>query len=305
MLVLLLVLIQTTAFLTTNNITQSQSNLPEVLGASTAVPSPIINKPQDNLQSSIIQTKNPGLSDVSAQSFLVFDLDSGQELLSKNPAQKLAIASLTKLMTALAAYNNSSLNKTFTITSKDILNVRPDLGFEIGDEVKALDIFNAMLVGSCNDAAKALADFTTQSSGSNFVDLMNGQAAVLGMVNSSFSNPMGFDNSSNYSTAEDLKLLIANTQHLSVFTGLGRLTSYKFSGSLGKTYSAAATNLLIKNHPDIQAIKTGYTNEANGAMATKVTLGGHQIIILVLDSQNREGDTLKLKSAIETSFDWK
>jgi D-alanyl-D-alanine carboxypeptidase (penicillin-binding protein 5/6) len=304
MFVLLLVLIQTTALLTTNNIAQSQTNLPEVLGASTAVPAPIINKPEDKTQTTITQIKNPDLSDVIAQSFLVFDLDSGQELLSKNPTQKLAIASLTKLMTALVAYNNSNLNKTFAITSKDILNVKPDLGLAIGDEVKSLDVFNSMLIGSCNDAAKALADFTSQSSGSNFVDLMNGQAAVLGMVNSSFSNPMGFDNSGNYSTAEDLKLLITNTQHLSEFTDLGRLTGYKFSGVLGKIYSATATNLLIKNHSDIQAVKTGFTNEANGAMATKVTIGRHQIIILVLDSQNREGDTLKLKSAVGTSFNW-
>ncbi len=304
MFVLLLVLIQTTAILSTQDIALSQTYKPEVLGASTAVPAPIINKPKDNPQTSIIQTKNPDLSDVSAQSFLVFDLDSGQELLSKNPTQKLAIASLTKLMTALAAYNNSNLNKTFAITSKNILNVKPDLGLAIGDEVKALDVFNSMLIGSCNDAAKALADFTSQSSGSNFVDLMNGQAAVLGMVNSSFSNPMGFDNSDNYSTAEDLKLLITNTQHFTDFTDLGRMTGYKFSGALGKIYSATATNLLIKNHPDIQAVKTGFTNEANGAMATKVAIGGHQIIILVLDSQNREGDTLKLKSAVETSFNW-
>ena len=63
-----------------------------------------------------------------------------------------------------------------------------------------------------------------------------------------------------------------------------------------------ATNKLIQNHADIQAIKTGFTNEAHGAMATKIDLLGRQIVVLVLDSQNREGDTLKLKDAVANNF---
>ncbi len=285
------------------NSAQNAIGIPQVLGASTQALR--LTRGSDQKQvNAVSQINNPDLSAVSAQSYLVFDLSSGQELLAKNPNQKLAIASLTKLMTALTTYNNLNLNQTFIISKQDTLSIAPDLGLTPGDQVKALDIFNAMLIGSCNDAALALADFTSQASGANFVLLMNRQAAGLGMSNSNFSNPMGFDSSNNYSTAEDLKLLITATQQLSAFTDLGRRIGYEFTGKGGKNYSTVATNTLIKNYPDIQAIKTGFTNEANGAMATKVEIGGHQIVILVLDSQNRESDTLKLKSAVESSFDW-
>ena len=82
-------------------------------------------------------------------------------MLQKTSDRELAIASLTKLMTGLVAYNNSNLNGYFTLTGKDSLNVSPSLGLLSGDNVAALDIFNSMLIGSCNDAAVALADYTT------------------------------------------------------------------------------------------------------------------------------------------------
>jgi len=302
-LILLIVLAQTAAFLYSQDTSKNDAVLPKVLGASANTPD-FIRGNGEGTTKAISQIKNPDLSAVGAQSFLVFDLNSGQELLGKNPTQKLAIASLTKLITALTAYNNSNLNQAFKISGKDTLNVKPNLGLAAGDEVRALDIFNSMLIGSCNDAAKALAEFTSRSSGNDFVELMNRQAAALGMQNSSFSNPMGFDSSGNYSTAEDLKLLITATQQLSAFTDLGRRTDYTFTGTKGKTYFTIATNSLIKDYPDIQAIKTGFTDEANGAMATKINIGDHQIVILVLDSQNREDDTLKLKAAVESNFAW-
>jgi D-alanyl-D-alanine carboxypeptidase len=303
---LLLVCFQTAGFLLPlNNLSQAayEPPIPEVLDASTTVPALIRGDAQPAIKD-ISQINNSDLSAVSAESFLVFDLSSGQELLAKNPNQKLAIASLTKLMTALTSYNNLDLNQSFKVSNNDVLKVSPDLGLIPGDQVKALDVFDSMLIGSCNDAAVALSDFTSQVTGNDFVGLMNKEAGALGMQNSSFSNPMGFDSSGNYSTAEDLKLLITATQQLSVFNDLGRMTGYSFTGQNGKIYSTVATNTLLKDHPDIQAIKTGFTDEANGAMAVKVSISGHQIVILVLDSQNRESDTLKLKAALESDFNW-
>jgi serine-type D-Ala-D-Ala carboxypeptidase (penicillin-binding protein 5/6) len=300
----LVIVLQTSGFLYSQSKPDlSQPVIPQVLGATTEAP-PAIRGGDDTALKPISQTTEPDVSGITAQSFEVFDLASGQELLAKNTSQKFAIASLTKLMTALTAYNNSDLAGSLTITNKDVLNVKPNLDFVLGDQVKALDIFDSMLIGSCNDAALALADYVAKATGSNFVNLMNNQAASLGMANTSFANPMGFDSVNNYSTAQDLKLLIMATQKLSVFTDLGRRSGYSFASLSGQNYSTVATNTLIKNHPDIEAIKTGFTNEANGAMATKVDIAGHQIVILVLDSQNRELDTLRLKNILESNFDW-
>jgi len=269
---------------------------PQVLGESTSLRG-------DELAPTLLEKiSEPDLTAVIAKSFLAFDLNDGKELAAKNPDDKLGIASLTKLMTGLVAYKRSDLNQTFKISAKDRLNVEPDLGLYVGDDVKALDIFNAMLIGSNNDAALALSDYAASTTDSDFVGMMNDEAKQLDMNNSNFSNPIGFDSQYNYSTAHDLKILITETEKLSAFTGLGRKESYEFTGSLGKTYSTQATNKLIKNHPDISAIKTGYTDYSAGAMATKIKISGHDIVILVLGSKDREGDTLKLKDALESSF---
>lgn len=275
----------------------SQAAQPEVLGVDTSIRGqPLPEKLP------VAKIKEPDVNTVSAKSFLVFDLATGQNLLEKNSAKKLNIASLTKLLTALVAYEKTDLNKSFVISQEDVLNVNPTLGLQPGDSVKALDIFNAMLIGSTNDAALALADFTNRETVENFVLLMNSKAESLGMLNSNFSNPMGFDSQYNYSTAEDLKKLIVETEKLAAFTGLGRRTGYEFTSDNGKTYSVEATNKLLREHPEIEAIKTGSTPIAGEAMATKFKLDGNDIVIILLGSKDREGDTLKLKEMVETSF---
>jgi serine-type D-Ala-D-Ala carboxypeptidase (penicillin-binding protein 5/6) len=286
--------------LTSKKIPPEQSGMPQVLGESTS----IRGQQLPQTEPPINQINGPDTSGVEAKSFLVFDLSTGQELLEKNSDQKFSIASLTKLLTGLVAYQNLDLNQDFTITGQDILKVSPDLDFTVGDSVKASDIFDSMIIGSCNDAALALGNYVSQVTGQNFVSLMNREAQSLGMQDSHFANPMGFDSPDNYSTAEDLKKLITATQQLAVFKNLGRRTDYQFSSNSGNIYSTVATDTLIKSHSDIQAIKTGYTNEAGGAMATKIDIGGREIVILVLDSANREEDTLKLKSIVSNSFEW-
>ena len=274
----------------------NQAAQPEVLGATS------IRGAFAPGKLSMAQIKEPDLSSISAKSFLVFDLTTGQDLLKKNAEQKVNIASLTKLLTGLVAYEKTDLNKSFTISPKDVLDVKPSLGLKSGDTVKALDVFNAMLVGSTNDAALALADFTNRETEENFILLMNSKAESLGMKDSNFSNPMGFDSQYNYSTAEDLKKLIIETEKLAAFTNLGRRTSYQFISDDGKAYSVEATNKLLTTHREIEAIKTGSTPGAGGAMVTKFKMGDTAIVLIVLGSKDREGDTLKLKSEIEASF---
>lgn len=281
---------------------KNQNNLtPKVLGESTAEPFSVRGTSSQQI-SSIQKVSESNTDGVTAEGFLVFDLDSGQELLSKNAEQKFAIASLTKLMTGLIAYQNLNLNSSYTISPEDRIDVQPRLGFVVGDKVKALDIFNAMIVGSSNDAALALSHFVEGETAIEFSNLMNLEAKELGMNNTSFSNPIGFDSENNFSTPEDLKILITKTQSYSVFTDLGRRENYNFTSDLKRNYYAKATNQLLKKNQDVYAIKTGFTNGAGEAMATKFNFSGKQIVVLVLDSVNRESDTLKLKKLVEDNF---
>jgi len=232
---------------------------------------------------------------VTAQSYLVADSLTGTILSGKNVANKEYIASLTKLLTGLVSYEKADINAYATITPKDILSVNPALHLQIGDRIKLLDLFNAMMVGSNNDAALALANHVEDITGKNFIDLMNDKAGELSMNSSHFSNPMGFDSPGNYSNAEDLLKLVFATQKYAVFTQLGKKNSYSFTGNSGVIYKTLATDKLVDKYEGIEAVKTGFTQGAGQAMITKTTKDGHSVFIIVLDSKNREGDTLELE----------
>lgn len=273
----------------------------KVLGTS------VVSARGQEIQSSAQKIKkesNPDLSRISAKSFIAFDLDTGQTLLEKNPDEKLGIASLTKLMTALVAYKELNLNQTINIEKKGLVNVSPVLHLKEGDRVRILDLFNAMLIGSANDAAQVLAESTEDKTGAKITDLMNSEAGSLEMAGSLFSNPVGFDSVNNYSTASDLKKLILQTQKFSAFTDIGRRNKYDFISDSGTHYKITATNRLLNQAPNIYAIKTGFTERSGGSMATKIILGTTKIGLVVLGSENRENDTLELKKALETNFSW-
>ena len=131
---------------------------------------------------------------------------------------------------------------------------------------------------------------------------MTETAQKLGLSNSKFNNPLGFDNVANYSTAHDIHLLIEAVRYYHNYLDTGRQTSQTFSSVGGLTYRVRATNKLITKNPDIIAIKTGYTEGAQGAMATQFKLEERDIVIIVLGSVSRENDTLILKSEVSEKF---
>jgi D-alanyl-D-alanine carboxypeptidase len=243
-------------------------------------------------------------SDITARSFLVYNAQTGKTMLEKNSREQLSIASLTKLLTALVVYDSVGLTSTVTIRLEDTLNISPSLYLKPGDIVSVYDIFSSMLVGSANDAALALANFTSRQEGEPFAELMNSRAKDLGMEDSHFSNPYGFDSQYNYSTAEDLQKLAVATQKLSAFTNLGRIREYSFRSVLENSYKVTATNKLLAEDESIEAIKTGYTLGTQGAMIVKVNHNGYSFVIIVLGSKNRELDTLRIKEKVIEGYDW-
>ena len=271
---------------------------PTVLGEFTSVR----GEPADTGLQNPEKIKDLDLNAISAESFLAYDINSSFVLAQKNPAQKISIASLTKLLTAFVVYQKTNLGESIKITGNDMLNIAPALGLKLNDEIRVSDLFNAMLIGSTNDAALALANFAASSTGQSFADLMNEQAGNLQMANSKFSNPMGFDSQNNFSTAEDLQKLVDASQKLAAFSNLGKKSSYNFTSNLGFNYYTKATNKLTAQYPDLEAVKTGFTESSKGAMITKLSVGDHKIIIIILDSQNREKDTLILRQQILGSY---
>lgn len=242
--------------------------------------------------------------DISAKAFLVADADTFEVLMEKQAGQNLPIASLTKIMTALLAYELLDVNQYYQISSDDNFSVQPVLHLRSQDSVKVLHLIEATLVCSANDAAKALAHAVERNTQRGFVNLMNEKAAELNLLNTHFSNPLGFDSDNNYSTASDLLTLSARIQKLAVFKNLGRRKTVSFVSQNGFTYSCGATNKLIAKDPTIEVVKTGFTDRAKGSMIAKINRQGRSVLIIILGSEQRETDLLKLADLTFQNFEW-
>ncbi len=274
----------------------------KVLGIS--VKAPVRGEGVPVSETHVRQVKEPSLGKVSAASVLIFDKYDGEIIVAKNIDEKRATASLAKLMTALLSLEHLDLTAVYEMTEKDIEPTRPVIGFKKGEKIYGQDLLFAMLVGSTNDAALALGNALRAKQGKDISLQMNEKALELVMVNSRFTNPMGFDEVGNYSTAHDLKLLVEECFKHGLFEILGKNNSYEFTAQSGRIFRVKGTNKLLSGHADIEAVKTGSTPEAGGNMITQAHIKDHTVIIIVMGSQNREADTLTLKEVVSDSFIW-
>ncbi|MEZ4180458.1 MAG: serine hydrolase [Candidatus Doudnabacteria bacterium] len=240
---------------------------------------------------------------IEAVSYMLIDLSGDKVLSERRSEESLPIASLTKLMTVWTVLKFGNPDDNYTITSNDVEPINPSLGLQPGQVVKVKDLITSVLVGSTNDGALALSHYTEQKySKSNdaktsFIELMNQTAKELEMTSTRYANPIGFDNVSNYSSAQDIYRLVKAMLAKKVFEQTWKKSSFSFTGISGSSFSTSATNKLAAQYSDLFAIKTGYTNEALGSMVNLVKRD-HDYLLIVIGSANRESDTLKLRSQL-------
>src|SRR6185436_16081421 len=129
---------------------------------------------------------------LTAKSAVAMDLNSGTILFSKNLDEKLPIASLTKLMTALVIVKHAKLDEIVTVKKEDLTGIGSTVGLVEDEQIKVLDLLKAMLIPSGNDAALSLADYAAGDP-VKFADMMNAEAKNLNLADTSFSNPVGWD----------------------------------------------------------------------------------------------------------------
>ncbi len=283
---------------------RSQQVAPQVLGAYSDNP----NAAAESHDAAPIDqpTLNPLIADPapSAQSALVFEL-GGPVLYSKNPDAQVPIASLTKMMTALIVMQDPRHTQPITITAADHVDTSPVLHLRTGDSVYPDDLVHAMLVGSANDAALTLANHFAIPE-LTFIQRMNVEAQSLGMTQTMFSTPIGFDDPQNYSTARDLRKLISAALVTLPFAQTDQADSYTFhSASLnGGSYSIEATSHLAASDPTIHVLKTGFTDDAKQAMVASSEIQGRTVISIVLQSDNRDADSAALLHYVARAYLW-
>lgn len=240
---------------------------------------------------------------LTAKSALAIDLDSGTILYSSNLDEKLPIASLTKMMTAIVVVKNTSLEATVTIGKQGQV-VGSTVGLVAGETITVHNLLKALLIPSGNDVALALANFVSGSP-EQFALLMNQEAQTLGLVDTRFANPVGWDSDENYSNTLDLVKIVQEFLKHPELAEIVKTKEALISSTDGKyTYDLHTTNKLLLDDPEVIGLKTGFTSKALGNL---VILADHQnskVLTIVLGSDNRELDTQNLLDWLFTVYRW-
>src|SRR4030042_3145823 len=239
---------------------------------------------------------------LSAQGALAVDLDSGISLYEKNPDIKLLPASTTKIVNALVALDCSPLNQVVTIGRIKVDGQK--MGLFQGEQISVENLLYGLFVFSANDAAEALALNYPGGYGA-FIEAMNAKAKDLSMLNSYFLNPAGLDGSTQITTAEDLIRVSEVAMKNPEFAKIVGTKVVGFADTTGNIkYNLKNINELLGVVPGVLGVKTGWTENARENLVTYVERDGHKIMIAVLGSQDRFGETKELINWIFASYQW-
>lgn len=259
-----------------------------------------------NLPASIPQIKDQFSYPVlEASSVVAIDVDSNSILFAKEIDATRAMASVTKIMTAVVALENLKLDQIVTIQPEDT-QIEPVIMSLIPQEqITTGNVLFGLLVGSNNDAALTLARVGGEGSVSKFVDLMNKKAQDLGLNNTHFANPHGLDEAGQYSSAKDLALLAKYAMKNPVFAEMVGTKEYTVSSVDGSiTHSLKTTNKLFDSYLTIQGIKTGFTDNAGQVLVTQAVNNGHKIITVVMNSPDRFQESKQLIDWVFNNYYW-
>lgn len=166
---------------------------------------------------------------IEAESCILIDSRTGQVLYSQN-ADKSGIypASTTKIMTAIVALENADLDHVMTASQAAINDIGEggmNIGIMAGEKICFIDLLNAMLVCSANEAANIIAE-NVASSREEFISMMNKRATELGALNTNFVNTCGIHNSKHYTTARDMAIIARHAMTIPTFREIVKKDHY-------------------------------------------------------------------------------
>ncbi len=238
----------------------------------------------------------PAFSQLTAQAAFLVDLGSGEVLYAKNEHEKRAPASTTKILTAIVALETSDPSQRIVVSERAARAEPNVMGLRAGEVLALDDLLYGMLLDSGNDAAIAVAEGTLGYDA--FVRAMNAKVQELGLQDSRFSNPTGYDEDylPHYSSAYDLAVLAKY--------GLERVPGFRTYVSakerrIEKTdthgwFGPTNLNRLLWTYPGASGVKPGWTPDAGYCLVAAAERDGRQLLVVVLGSRQHFTDAALL-----------
>lgn len=250
--------------------------------------------------------------DVTSDNIVLYNLNDKKIIYEKESDERVQVASLTKIMTAVVAIENiNDLDEEVTITSKVFSGIEEyaQAGLSVGDDVTYRDLLYGIMLPSGADCVNALV-YSISDDYEAFSKLMNDKAKELGLDNTKFDNPIGMDSDDNYSTASDLaKLLLYaldNETFKTIFTT--RKYTIKSTGlEMQSTLVSYASKLDVSN---VLGAKSGFTDGAGLCLASIATYNNVDYLLIVLGADtnvrsNAVRDTLEIYDYYDLNYGYK
>lgn len=222
-----------------------------------------------------------------ASAILVKDLRTGKAVFEFEANRRVAPASLTKIMSALVILDSEKLREPVLITREATSAPRIRLRVRKGDIFLLEDLLKAMLIKSANDACRAAA-MHVGGSIEEFVEIMNQYTLRLGLRDTHFANPCGFDAPDHYSTARDLAQLTEIAMTNDAFRSIVNTQETKIRSLKRKrTYVLRNTNRLLRTMEGVEGVKTGFTSQAGRCVIAKVNYHGKELLLVLMHAKRR------------------
>ena len=237
----------------------------------------------------------PPPPEISAGAWILYDDTFGLVLAEREADIGRAVASTTKIMTALVVIEQSDQDATVEITSRADLAGGSEIGLVPGERPWTVaDLLAALLLQSANDAAVALAEHVGGSV-AGFADLMNVKAAELGLRNTNFVNPHGLDHPDHYSTPRDLLTGTLAAMDDPTFARLIQARSANLPANPdGEPRVAVNRNELLASYPGALGVKTGFTDNALQTLVAAAERDRRRLYAVVLGSTDHFTDAARL-----------
>jgi D-alanyl-D-alanine carboxypeptidase len=242
-----------------------------------------------------------------ATSALLMDVGTGMVLYQKNAYERLPMASLTKIMTAIIILENHSLDEV--VTTDDDFNKLGELGVRMWlqqyEKITVENLLIGLLVPSAGDAAMALAKYHSGSV-EKFVEEMNKRVKELNLKDTHFINPIGIDAEGHYSSAYDLAMLTKYALRNKEFRRLIQIQNATVTSVSGTIkHSFEGTNYLLDSYLDIRGVKTGTTDNAGECLINLArNTEGAEVIVVLLNSPDRFQESKRLLDWSFRNFKW-
>lgn len=225
----------------------------------------------------------------------------GRMIWARDPDTRHAMASTTKIMTAVVVLENAELDDVVTISARATSIGESEAGLRAGETYTVRELLEALIVHSGNDAAEALAEHVGGSEAA-FVEMMNEKAQALGLSNTHFANAHGLDAQDHYTSARDLATLSLYAMRDSYFRRIAGLKSTTIDGGNGPR-TVENRNTLLGSMIGANGIKTGWTSDAGFCLAASAMRSHLELIAIVLGAPTEKARFTEAEELLEWGFE--